>query len=106
VFLDPLPAASHRLHVLIAAVGAGTRHACLIAAMMALKVIAPSRAAMQHRIRGATRALADPAARGAIEHRSIAAPVQEYQRLLPALQPLAQRLDQMRREPLLHGKAA
>ncbi|KAG0927824.1 hypothetical protein G6F31_017913 [Rhizopus arrhizus] len=106
MLFNALRAAAHRRQVLVAAFGACAGHRRLIAAMVALQAVAAAVGAMQHSKGRAARAITDPCARLAMQHGRIAAPVQEDQRLLFALQPLADRLQQMRRHTVLHLQAA
>src|SRR5690606_39681948 len=96
VFLDTLRASPHGLQVLVAAIGTGMRYTRLKTTMVALQVVAPGAGPMQYGIRRATRALADPAAGSAVEHRCVAASIQEDQRLLAGFEPLAHGRDQLR----------
>src|SRR5205823_7160615 len=93
-FLDALGAAAHRLEIDVAAGGAGLRDRRLRAAVMATQ--APV-CGMHHQRRAAAGATRVPAAGLAGEDRCVAAPVDEYQGLLAALQPLADGLQQSRR---------
>ena len=83
--------------VRVAAGGAGKGHALRPAA-----VVAAQRAVdlVEHLVRAAVRAVALPAAFGAVQHGREAAPVQQHQALLAALHPLGDGGDQGRRE---HG---
>ncbi|MNQ53786.1 hypothetical protein D3C85_678340 [compost metagenome] len=101
-----LRAAPHGRQILVAALGAGARHRGLVAAMVALQAMAASVGAMQHGKGGTARAVADPGAGLAVQHRRIAAPVQEDQRLFLAFQPLADGLEQLRRHAMLHLQPA
>src|SRR5690606_2796971 len=95
ILFHALRAAPHGFEILIAAIGAGTGHAGLVAAMMTLQMVAPGARPMQHGIGGAAGALTYPTARRAIEHRGITTPIQENERLLAGVQPLAQSLDEL-----------
>ena len=82
---DALRAAPERLDVLIAAGRASARHAALEAAVMTTQAPVGE---MQNEIGSAARAMRNPAARGAGQHRRIAAPVEEDEALFAALEPL------------------
>jgi hypothetical protein len=95
LLLEPFGAAADRRDVGVAAIGAGARHRRGQAAVMAaqrpvLLVEDAPRAAM--------RAAAQPAAFAALQHRRIAAPVEEDEALLAARHALVQCRDDLRRE--------
>lgn len=106
MLLDALGAAPHRRQVLVAAFGAGARHRRLVAAMVAMQAVAAVAAPVQHGEGRAARAVADPGAGLAMQHRRVAAAVQEDERLLLALQSLADGVQQLRRQALFHLQAA
>ena len=82
----------------VAAIGAGARHARFEAAVVAAQ--APVRQ-VQHEVGGATLAARDPAAGRTGQHRRIAAPVEEDQALLAALEAQLQAGQQRRGKSFL-----
>ena len=100
LFLEAFGAASDRGDVGVAAVGAGARHrlgeGAVVAAQRPVLLVEDAPGA-------AVRAAAHPAAFAALEHRCVAAPVEEDQALLAARDALAQRVDDLRREPWRHA---
>ena len=96
LLLEPLGAAPDRRDVEVAALGTGARHrlgqAAMVAAQSPVLLVEDAPGA-------AVRAAAEPAAFAALQHRRIAAPVQEHQALLAAGDPLAQCRHDLRREP-------
>ena len=95
LLFELLGAAADRLDVEIAAVGAGPRHAFRETAMMAAQRAV---ALVKDPPGAAVRAAALPGTRAAVQHRRVAAAVEQHQALLAAGQSRLQRLQQGRRE--------
>ena len=95
LLLQALGPAPQRRDVRIAAGRTGPRHARRHAAM-----VAAQRAVLlvEDLVRAAMRAVALPVALVAMQHRRVAAAVQEHQALLAAVEPLAQRVQQRHRQ--------
>ncbi|MNS74343.1 hypothetical protein D3C72_1078170 [compost metagenome] len=94
--LDALRAPPKWRNIDIAAVRAVMRHWRFQPAVVAAQ---PALRPVQHEVRRATRAAGEPATAIAGQHRRIAAPVQEQQALLAALQPLLDGVQQRHGEP-------
>ncbi len=103
---NTLSATPHRLQVLIAAIRTSTRDRGLITAMVALQIVLEAILPVQHGVHRATRTLRQPAARGAMQHRRIATPVDKHQRLLATVQTCFQRIQQLGRKARLQAQMA
>ena len=93
LFFEPLGAAADRRDVEVAAFGAGARHAlgeaAVVAAQAAVELVEDAPGA-------AVRAAALPTAVAAVQHRRVAAAVQEDEALLAGVDALLQRREQRR----------
>src|SRR5206468_11340972 len=95
LLFQPLGAAAERRDVEVAALRAGARHALGEAAVMAAQCTIEL---VEHAPRAAVRAAALPAAIGAMQHRRIAAAVEEDEALLAAIDARLQGIEQWRRQ--------
>ena len=91
-FFQLLGALAQRLHIQIAAGRAGAWHAFGKAAVVAAQGTVDL---VEHAVGTAVRTFAFPAAIGAMQHGSVAAPVQQHHALFPACGPLGHGLQQL-----------